>query len=367
VHSALTSPLEPKTYKEAIRGPEAKQWQEAVHNELTSLQDHNTYSYLPLLPGAKVLPVKFVLKLKLHPDGTIDRYKARLVALGFMQQVGRDCGEIYAAVSRYATLSFLIAHCNAMDIDITHLDVKTAFLNADLEEEVWIADPPGVVGIPGYAYKVHKALYGIKQAPRAWAQKLKDTLLDIGFVQSTSDQCLYVMTTPGCQNIWCKTYVDHLFLGCNPGPLKDFIIDHLFSTFEIKDLGALSGPLGMELEYNKELGTCTLHQAALIRDLICDNGLTDSNPTVLPIDPNEKFYPTPVTEEPVSKEECNYLAIVGSLLHLMNCTRPDIAQAVNMLCRFSSRPGPTHCAALKGVLCYLKGTMRSGITYSPGN
>jgi hypothetical protein len=144
VHSAVTSPIEPKTYKEAMRGPEAKQWQDAVNAELTSLQEHHTYSYLPLPPRAKVRPVKFVLKLKLHPDGTIDRYKAMLVALGFMQQVGRDCGETYAPVSRYSTLRFLIAHCNAMHIEITHLDVKTAFLNADLEEEVWIADPPGV-------------------------------------------------------------------------------------------------------------------------------------------------------------------------------------------------------------------------------
>jgi hypothetical protein len=213
-----------------MRGSEAKEWQEAVHNELTSLQDHNTYSYLPLPPGAKVLPVKFVLKLKLHPDGSIDWYKARLVALGFMQQGGRDCGETYAAVSRYANLRFLISHCNAMNIDITHLDVKTAFLNADLEEEVCIADPLGVVSTPGYEYKLHKALYGLKQALRAWAQKLKDTLLDIGFVQSISDQCLYVMTTPGGHNIWCNTYVDDLFLGCNPGPLKDFIIDHFFQT-----------------------------------------------------------------------------------------------------------------------------------------
>jgi hypothetical protein len=182
-----------------MRGPEAGQWREAVCNELTSLQDHNTFSYLP--PGVKVLPVKFVLKLKLNPDGTIDRYKARLFALGFMQVVGRDCGKIYAAVSRYATLRFLIAHCNAMRIDITHLDVNTAFLYTDLEEEVWIADPSGVVSIPGHAYKLHKALYSLKQSPRAWAQKLRNTLLDIGFVQSTSDQCLYVMSTPGGQNI----------------------------------------------------------------------------------------------------------------------------------------------------------------------
>jgi hypothetical protein len=93
--------------------------------------------------------------------------------------------------------------------------------------------------------------------------------------------------------------------------------------------------LGIELEYNKELETCKLHQAALIRDLLSDNNLMDSNPRVLPMDPHVKLVPTPLTEEPVPKEEYNYLAVVGSLLYLMNCTRPDIAQAVNMLCRYS--------------------------------
>jgi hypothetical protein len=310
--------------------------------------------------------VKFVLKLKLHPDGSVARYKARLVALGFMHRVGIDCGDTYAPVSRYSTLRFLIAHCTAMKFAITHLDVKTAFLNVDLVEEVWISEPPGVVGIPGHASKLHKALYGLKQAPRAWAQKLKATLIRIGFAQSTPDQCLYVMTLPNGQKIWCNTYVDDLFLAANPGPIKDRIIAELKAAFEIKDLGILSRPLGMELEHDTEKGTCTLHQAALIWDLLSDTNLLEANPRLLPMDSNEKFFPTPLTETPVPKEECN-LAIVGSLLHLMNCTRPDIAQAVNVLCRYGSRPGPPHVAALKGVLRYLVGTQRLGITYSAGD
>jgi hypothetical protein len=122
-------------------------------------------------------------------------------------------------VSRYSTLRFLIAYFTAMKVAIIHLDVKTAFLDADLEEEVWISEPLGVVGIPGHAYTLHKALYGFTQAPRAWAMKLKETLLNIGFVQSTSDQCRYVMTLPGGQKIWCNTCVDDLFLPANPGPI----------------------------------------------------------------------------------------------------------------------------------------------------
>jgi hypothetical protein len=269
--------------------------------------------------------VKWVLKCKFNPDETVNRYKTRLVALGSMQRIGIDCGDTYAPVSKYSTLRFLIAHCTAMKVSITHLDVTTAFLNADLEEEVWVSEPPGMVATPGFAFKLHKALYGLKQAPRAWAMKLKATMINIGFEVSTSDQCLYVMHLPDGQKIWCNTYVDDLFLAANPGPIKDKIISQLKAAFEIKDLGIMTRPLGMELEYDHEKGTCTLHQAALIRDLLSDNGLLGSNPRLLPMDPNAKFLPTPLTEEPVSKEECNYLGIVGSLLHLMNCTRPGIA------------------------------------------
>jgi hypothetical protein len=145
------------------------------------------------------------------------------------------------------------------------------------------------------------------------------------------------MNLPNGHKIWCNTYVDDLFLAANPGPIKDKIISQLEKAVEIKDLGIMTRPLGMELEYDHEKGTCTLHQAALIKDLLSDNGLlgsTLSNPRLLPMDPNAKFFPTPLNEEPVSKEECNYLGIVGSLLHIMNFTRPDIAQAVQTLCKY---------------------------------
>jgi hypothetical protein len=111
--------------------------------------------------------VKWVLKCKYNPDGTVNRYKARLVALGFMPRIGIDCGDTYAPVSEYPTLRFFIAHCLAIKVIITHLDVTTAFLNADLEEDVWVSDPQGMVATPGKAFKLHKALYGLKQAPRA--------------------------------------------------------------------------------------------------------------------------------------------------------------------------------------------------------
>jgi hypothetical protein len=131
-------------------------------------------------------------------------------------------------------------------------------------------------------------------------------MINIGFEVSTSDQCLYVMNLPDGHQIWCNTYIDDLFLAANPGPIKDKIISQLEEAFEIKDLGIMTRPLGMKLEYGHDKGTFTLHQAALIRDLLSDSGLlgsTPSNPMLLHMDPNAKFLPTPLTEEAVSKEE----------------------------------------------------------------
>jgi hypothetical protein len=150
-----------------MNGPEAKLWQKAIESELESLKSQGTYSYLPKPSGVRSLPVKWVLKCKYNPDGTVNRYKARLVALGFMQRIGIDCGDTYAPMFKYSTPRFLIAHCLAIKVTITHLDVTTAFLNADIEEEVWVLEPQGMVGTPGFAFKLHKELYGLKQAPRA--------------------------------------------------------------------------------------------------------------------------------------------------------------------------------------------------------
>jgi hypothetical protein len=150
-----------------MSGPEAKHSLKAIYSELETHESHGTYSYLPKPSGVRSLPVKWVLKCKYNLDGTVNRYKARLVALGFLQMIEIDCGDTYAHFPKYPTLRFLIAHCLAIKVTITHLDVTTTSLNADLEEEVWVSEPQGTVATPGKEFKLQKALYGLKEAPRA--------------------------------------------------------------------------------------------------------------------------------------------------------------------------------------------------------
>jgi hypothetical protein len=124
--------------------------------------------------------------------------------------------EIYATVSKDASLQFFVAHCCAEEIDITHLDIKTAFLNAPLKEIVWCDPPLGAIVTPEHKLHHNKALYGLKHAPKAWNIVLTKTLLTLGFVPSTADPCLYLLITPSRERIYMNTYVDDLFLAANP-------------------------------------------------------------------------------------------------------------------------------------------------------
>ncbi len=168
---------------------------------MTSLRDLCVFESGPLPPLTKAIPVKWVLKLRTGEDGQPLRYKARVVVCGFLQRDGIDVDETYAPVSKYASLRFLVSHCCSEQIDITHLDIKTAFLNAPLEETVWCDPPPGSTIAPGHKLRLKKALYGLKQAPRAWNQVLTKTLISLGFTPSSADPCLYTMVTPSGERI----------------------------------------------------------------------------------------------------------------------------------------------------------------------
>jgi hypothetical protein len=160
--TAITNIVDPQSYKKALASPRAPQWQAAMDDEMKSLTDLSVFESAPLPPFTKAIPVKRVCKLKTGDDGKPLRYKARLVVCGFMQRNGVDVDETYAPVSRYAYLRFLVAHYCAEKIDITDLDINTAFLNAPLEEIVWCDPPLGVTVPPGHKLCLNKALYGLK-------------------------------------------------------------------------------------------------------------------------------------------------------------------------------------------------------------
>ena len=180
--------IEPQSYDEAMGSSERKQWLEAIGSELKSLEKNNTYTLQPVPRGRKVVKCKWIFKIKRKFDGGV-RYKARLVAKGFTQKHGVDYKETFAPVVKYKSLRLLLAIANERSMVCHQMDVTTAFLNGDIDHEVWVQPPEGLLkpGQEGMAWKLNKALYGLKQAPRCWNLKIHNFLVSEGFKRNVSD------------------------------------------------------------------------------------------------------------------------------------------------------------------------------------
>jgi len=159
---------EPQTYKEAISGDYAEHWKQAMEEEINSLRSNNTWSLVKIPKNARILDCKWVYRLKYKSDGSIERYKVRLCAKGYMQREGIDCHETFSPVVKYDSVRTLIALATEFDMHIQQFDVKTAFLHGELREEIFIKQPKGFETDPSLVYKLHKSLYGLKQSPKYW-------------------------------------------------------------------------------------------------------------------------------------------------------------------------------------------------------
>jgi hypothetical protein len=186
----LASIAEPATIQEALASEQATDWQQAMDEEMASLLANNTWTLKEPPPGINPIPVKWVYKVKCDANGNFQRYKARLVVKGFRQQEGVDYDEVFAPVSKHTTLRALLAVAAELDLELDLVDIKTAFLNGELEEDVYIQQAPGYVqGSPSMACHLNKALYGLKQAPRTWHLTLAKALDSLGFTPSEADCC----------------------------------------------------------------------------------------------------------------------------------------------------------------------------------
>ena len=225
-------PNEPKSIKEAISSPEKSQWEKAMKTEMQSLRENEVWDLVKLPKGRKAIGSKWVYKIKTGPDGLIERYKARLVAQGFSQKYGDDYDETFCPVVRLESLRALIALAVQKGLKLHQVDVTTAFLNGELEEEVYMKQPEGFItdGKDHLVCKLKKSIYGLKQSPRCWNTALDSYLKDMGFVQSVSDPCLY---TDAEDTFFIGVYVDDIILaGCSDKKIKE-VKDALAHRFDI--------------------------------------------------------------------------------------------------------------------------------------
>jgi transposase InsO family protein len=356
------APVVPRTLTEALASPQAEKWQEAMEEEIRCQGEHKTWELTELPSGAHALPCRWVFAVKMSADGvSVERYKARLVVKGFAQVEGVDYFDVYAPVCKFAALRGLLAIAAAQDLEVHHVDIKTAFLHAPLEEELYMDQPPGFKQGTKVC-RLLKSVYGLKQAPRAWHELLKAELAGLGFKQSHSDPALFIREEPLC---WVLVYVDDMLAVCRGRAFVINLISKTREVFELRDLGPVQKFVGFQVERNRQARTIKIHQSQMVGDLLSAAGFGDCKPNALPMQHRFKLGPAEEGTE-VLQEQQEYASTVGSLLYLVVCTRPDLAVAVGILARHTARPGPEHVEALKGVLRYLQGTRNLGIVYRGG-
>ncbi|UYV74792.1 hypothetical protein LAZ67_12001004 [Cordylochernes scorpioides] len=206
--------LEPKTYKEAMDSPNAQFWKEAMNEEMNSLTENDVFECTTLPPGQKPIDCKWVLKTKLNSKGEITRYKARLVAKGFVQKKGIDYEETFSPVARHDTIRTLLAIAANEDLKLVQFDIKTAFLYGDLQDQIYIKQPEGFNNGTDLVWKLKKSLYGLKQSPRCWNQKIVNFMKERCLKESTADPCLFFRKTND-QLLIIAIYVDDGIIAAN--------------------------------------------------------------------------------------------------------------------------------------------------------
>ncbi|KAK8557125.1 hypothetical protein V6N13_035229 [Hibiscus sabdariffa] len=244
---------EPQTYNDVIRSPESTLWKDAIKSEIESIMQNHTWELVDLPPGIKPLSSKWIFKQKMKADRSIDKYKARLVIKGYRQKEGLDYFDTYSPVSRKTSIRMILAIAALRNLEVHQMDVKTAFLNGELDEEIYMEQPEGHV-IPGQERKVCrlvKSLYGLKQAPKQWHEKFDNVMMTNGFKINECDKCVYVKTTDIGYVILCL-YVDDIIIVGRNNEMVMRTKNMLNSRFDMKDMGLADTILGIQSKRSPE-------------------------------------------------------------------------------------------------------------------
>ena len=349
----------PRSFREAVTSPDKNLWKAAMQSEIDSLSKNEVWDLVPLPEGRKVVGSKWVFKIKVGADGTVERHKARLVAQGFSQKPGLDYDETFCAVVRPESIRAVLALAKSKGLILHQMDITTAFLNGTLDEEVFMKQPEGFETEGNLVCRLRKSLYGLKQAPRCWNTTLDKSLKDMGFSQSSADPCIYTLNL-GDSFIVLAVYVDDILIGGETIDVISRVKDMILGCFEARDLGELSSFLGIKVDQSSN--GIWIGQTTYVVNMLEKFGLSKVNSVSTPVDVSANLSSSCSTS--TSKvDQAMYQSAVGSLLYLANWTRPDISFAVNSAARFCSDPKGEHWTAVKRIFRYLKGTISYGILY----
>ncbi|GKB57178.1 retrovirus-related pol polyprotein from transposon TNT 1-94, partial [Tanacetum coccineum] len=356
-HSMILPIIEPANVAEALKDAD---WVSAMQDELDQFARLKVWRLVPRPEGKTIIKTKWIFKNKKDESSLVIRNKARLVAVGYCQTEGYcyDCVVIFAPVARIKAIRLFLAYAAHKDFTVFQMDVKTAFLNGILKEEVYVGQPPGFVSkqYPDHVYALDKALYGLKQAPRAWYDVLSKFLVDSGFQKGSIDTTLFIKKK-GKHIMLIQIYVDDIIFGStNPKYCTKFS-ELMVKRFEMSMMGEMKFFLGLQV--NQFSNGIFINQSKYILDILKRFGMENCD-----------MVPTPMVEQAKLKldlvgkpvDHTDYRSMIGSLMYLTS-SRPDIMFATCMCARYQANPNEHHVSAVKRIFRYLKGTINLGLWY----
>lgn len=351
----------PKTYNEAIASPEAHKWQKAMNDEVSSLEDNNTYELVPVPQDRAVVGGRWVYAVKLGPNNE-EKFKARYVAKGYSQIENIDYQETFSPTARITSVRMLMQLAVQKNFVVHQMDVKTAYLNANIDCELFVEQPEGFVKTnksgDQLVCRLNKSLYGLKQSGRNWNNVLHDFLVSLGFVQSFCDHCVYTRhRSDSCAII--IVWVDDLIISASDMNTVNDVKCSLSQKFKMKDLGQLNWFLGIEFQFEDDC--IKMNQTKYLERILHRFKMIDCNPKLIPCDIGVDKNVS--SDSKILDDPKLYREIVGSLIYVMTCTRPDLCYVVSKLSQYMSKPTNANLNLSKFALKYIKGTLDDCLTF----
>jgi transposase InsO family protein len=359
--SAHLADVDPCTYKEAMSRPDVVEWEVACQAEMHSFEHMHVYEVAPRPKNKNVVSSKWVFCIKRGPDSAILKYKARVVTQGFTQIEGVDYDETFAPVAKLASLRAILAIAAELDLEVHQMDVKSAYLNGELKEDIYMKPPPGFDVPKGMVLKLVKALYGTKQGRRVWYENIRDTLKSMGYERTKADHAVFTRVRSSALSI-LALYVDNITMACKSLETINQDKERLKEHYEMTDLGELAWILGVHVTRDRHAGWIALSQEKYALEILECFGKSDVHPISTPTLANEHLIKINSPEVEVQL----YQRTVGALMYLMLGTRPDLAYTVAALGQHSACPGIDHQHALDHAFRYLRATSDWKLVFQRG-
>ena len=358
----------PQNRRQALKSALWSDFSKAEHVEIDAFSDLDVWELVDRPSNANVVGVRWVYDVKVDEFGVVQRYKARLVAQGFSQKEGIDYNETFAPTMHVKTARMLLAIAARDNVRVRQYDVSTAFLHADLAETVYVRQPEGhvVKGKERKVYRLKKAMYGLKNAPKAYSDHFMGILAQLGFTQSKKDECLWFFKR-GKSYVYYLFHVDDIMVVSNNDGMKEMFLNELQKRLKIRDEGDISMFLAMKID-RKDDGSYTMSQSHYIERMaekfnVNDNTKCVETPTVYGSMLNGDMCPA-TSDEKIDAAKLPYQSLVGGLIYVAK-TRPDVSFAISDVARFMSCWGAKHFKAALRILMYLYHTRDKCIHIKP--